>query len=143
MAARQGLSVLILDLDRSEGNVGAKGVSGTRGFSRKGPLLEFSSNFYIGLGGIEGTRGLFSECLSMLDIPPEQWAEQIREDEAIQIITPDLRIRSTPEPSGLLRELRRELGDPVMASLGLPGAVAAARQPVSSFWNRLSGELGP
>lgn len=136
MAARQGQSVLVIGLETHPSSKFALSSYASHASKMKGRLLEFSPNYYLGLGESGGIRGLLAECLHLLGISSEEWSSRVKSDHSLQILTPELRCGFSKQAAQLGRELKRELGEQQAEGLGLVGALKAAQKPVLDFWNR-------
>ncbi|MCM2321787.1 MAG: hypothetical protein NDJ90_00830 [Oligoflexia bacterium] len=132
LAARLGLSVLVLPLGRSFGSQIAK----------SGQCLDPESNFLMGLGRSSAYPGLISECLHRLGILRAE-TESILEaaDSLPQVATPRHRLTLSDEQERLQQTFSREFGDEMLQTTGLLGALSASRAEYERFWLELPGRL--
>jgi hypothetical protein len=127
IAAKLGLSVLVLPL----------GETLRSRVSPSGQCLDPESNFMLGLGKQGKANGLLADSLGRLGLNSSEESRVLAEPELFQVATPSRRLRFMADDDDWARELRREFGDNVAATSGMPGALSAAESPVQTYWREL------
>lgn len=136
LIARQGYSVILIPMVASQ----------LTSVSKKGQSVDPEPNFILGLGKVDRSNGLLSECLTHLGVLTSTSKLIRRGEEALpQVLTSQVRLGLSEKDERFQSELSRELGKEADQKLGLIEAMALVEPLSLSFWRhyplKLSKEL--
>ncbi|MDR3608197.1 MAG: hypothetical protein P4M08_12570 [Oligoflexia bacterium] len=131
LAAKLGLSVLVLPLLKSRGVLKTKNDK----------FLDPESNLLLGVGkpddGGDSGFGLLGRCLEQLGITAAELSAFIAEDALPQVLTPHCRIQAMGSAEKMSQELRREWGDEELKGSGWATALAHSEKGIQKYWSLL------
>jgi len=125
MAARLGLSVIVVPTRPTQGRV----------LSNAGQVLDFETNFLIGLRALVRSNGLLLECLRKSGMLASEEGHLIRRDDVFpQIITRQVRLMLPLSDDDLRIECEREFGKSVFQKIGFVEALKEAEPEYLRYW---------
>lgn len=131
LSARLGLAVLILPMVPSM----------RASISDEGQAFDPESNFILGAGRFDRSNGILLECLQRLGMSSSEGGKFIGESILPQVVTPQFRVQLQAGNEDFRKELDRELGEDLVAALGLPAALGFAESESLNYWKRLPDRL--
>jgi hypothetical protein len=124
IAARLGLSVLILPIKLGKSPL----------INKSGQILDFESNYFLGLHGDTKVKGLLSYCLNKVGAAPVELENILYESMMPTVITPHQRIVLHTTDDAFFKEMRREFGQELLDQIGLNGALKFAEKDYLKYW---------
>ncbi len=124
IAARLGLSVLVLSLRPTRGTV----------IHKSGTVLDFEPNYFLGLQSDSKVKGLLHLCLSKVGISASELEAVQFENSMPTIITPTQRVVLSTTGDLFFKEMRREFGQELLDRMGFNGALKLAEKDFIKYW---------
>lgn len=124
IAARLGLSVLILPIKLGKSPL----------LNKSGQVLDFESNYFLGLHGDTKVKGLLSFCLNKVGVAPVELENILYDSMMPTVITPHQRIVLHTTDDAFFKEMRREFGQELLDQMGLNGALKFAEKDYLKYW---------